>query len=61
MIAEVHGIATAAGCQLVEGENPAVVSTAARLATPGVKIGLFCTTPAVFLSRAVSRVSSWAA
>ena len=56
MIAEVHGIATAAGCQLVEGENPAVVSTAARLATPGVKIGLFCTTPAVFLSRAISRV-----
>ncbi len=55
VIAEVHGIATAAGCQLVAGADLAVASMAAKFATPGVKIGLFCTTPAVFLSRAIPR------
>ena len=55
VIAEVHGIATAAGCQLVAGADLAVASRAAKFATPGVRIGFFCTTPAVFLSRAVPR------
>jgi enoyl-CoA hydratase/carnithine racemase len=55
VIARVHKIATAAGCQLVATCDLAVASTEARFATPGVKIGLFCTTPMVALSRAVGR------
>jgi enoyl-CoA hydratase/carnithine racemase len=55
VIAEVPGIATAAGCQLVATCDLAVAVTEARFATPGVKIGLFCTTPMVALSRAVGR------
>jgi enoyl-CoA hydratase/carnithine racemase len=55
VIAEVHGIATAAGCQLVASCDLAVASEAARFATPGVNIGLFCSTPMVALSRNVSR------
>src|SRR5947209_20164072 len=53
VIAEVHGIATAAGCQLVASCDLAVAAAEARFATPGVKIGLFCSTPMVALSRAV--------
>jgi enoyl-CoA hydratase/carnithine racemase len=55
VIAQVHGIATAAGCQLVASCDLAVASSAARFATPGVNIGLFCSTPMVALSRNVSR------
>ena len=55
IIAEVQGIATAAGCQLVATCDLAVASDQAAFATPGVKIGLFCTTPMVALSRAVGR------
>lgn len=55
VIAEVQGMATAAGCQLVASCDLAVVSTAARFATPGVNIGLFCSTPMVALSRNLSR------
>jgi len=55
VIAEVPGIATAAGCQLVATCDLAVAAEGARFATPGVKIGLFCTTPMVALSRAVGR------
>src|SRR6266487_1246707 len=55
VIAQVHGVATAAGCQLVATCDLAVASESARFATPGVKIGLFCSTPMVALSRAVSR------
>ena len=55
VIAEVPGIATAAGCQLVATCDLAIASEGARFATPGVKIGLFCTTPMVALSRAVGR------
>jgi enoyl-CoA hydratase/carnithine racemase len=55
VIARVHGIATAAGCQLVASCDLAVAADSARFATPGVKIGLFCTTPMVALSRAVGR------
>ncbi|HWA30853.1 MAG TPA: enoyl-CoA hydratase [Rhizomicrobium sp.] len=55
VIAEVHGIATAAGCQLVASCDLAVASSYARFATPGVNIGLFCSTPMVALSRNVSR------
>jgi enoyl-CoA hydratase/carnithine racemase len=55
VIAQVHGVATAAGCQLVAGCDLAVAETGARFATPGVDIGLFCSTPAVALSRAVGR------
>jgi enoyl-CoA hydratase/carnithine racemase len=54
VIAEVQGVATAAGCQLVASCDLAVASEAARFATPGVDIGLFCSTPAVALSRAVA-------
>jgi enoyl-CoA hydratase/carnithine racemase len=54
-IAAVHGIATAAGCQLVATCDLAVASTEARFATPGVNIGLFCSSPMVALSRNVSR------
>ncbi len=55
VIAEVQGVATAAGCQLVAACDLAVASSNARFATPGVKIGLFCTTPMVALSRAIGR------
>lgn len=55
VIAQVHGIATAAGCQLVATCDLAVCAEEARFATPGVQIGLFCSTPMVALSRAVSR------
>jgi enoyl-CoA hydratase/carnithine racemase len=53
VIARVHGVATAAGCQLVAACDLAVAAEAATFATPGVKIGLFCTTPMVPLVRAV--------
>ena len=53
VIARVQGLATAAGCQLVAACDLAVAATEARFATPGVKIGLFCTTPMVPLVRAV--------
>src|ERR1700677_3890230 len=55
VIAQVQGIATAAGCQLVATCDLAIASDEAAFATPGVKIGLFCTTPMVALSRAVGR------
>lgn len=55
IIAQVQGIATAAGCQLVASCDLAVASSAARFATPGVNIGLFCSTPMVALSRNVAR------
>jgi len=55
VIAEVAGIATAAGCQLVATCDLAVASTGATFATPGVKIGLFCTTPMVALTRSIGR------
>src|SRR5208337_3927673 len=55
VIAQVQGIATAAGCQLVATCDLAVASDQAGFATPGVKIGLFCTTPMVALSRAIGR------
>jgi enoyl-CoA hydratase/carnithine racemase len=53
VIAQVHGIATAAGCQLVATCDLTVAAEDARFATPGVNIGLFCSTPMVALSRAV--------
>jgi enoyl-CoA hydratase/carnithine racemase len=55
VIARVHGIATAAGCQLVATCDLAVASDQARFATSGVNLGLFCSTPAVAVSRAVGR------
>ena len=55
VIAQVHGIATAAGCQLAATCDLVVASEDARFATPGVTIGLFCTTPMVALTRAVGR------
>lgn len=55
VIAQVHGAATAAGCQLVAACDLAVASKDARFATPGVRIGLFCSTPMVPLTRAVGR------
>ncbi len=55
VIARVHGIATAAGCQLVATCDLAVAAGDARFATPGVNIGLFCSTPMVALTRAVGR------
>ena len=55
MIAEVQGIATAAGCQLAATCDLVVASEAARFGTPGVRIGLFCSTPMVALSRAIGR------
>lgn len=55
VIAQVQGIATAAGCQLVAWCDLAVAEEGARFATPGVKIGLFCTTPMVAISRAIGR------
>ena len=55
MIAAVQGVATAAGCQLVAMCDLAIASTEAKFATPGVDIGLFCSTPMVALSRNVAR------
>jgi enoyl-CoA hydratase/carnithine racemase len=54
VIAQVHGIATAAGCQLAATCDLVVAAEDATFATPGVKIGLFCTTPAVALARALT-------
>jgi enoyl-CoA hydratase/carnithine racemase len=53
VIAKVHGVATAAGCQLVAACDLAIASDETRFATPGVNIGLFCSTPMVPVSRAV--------
>jgi enoyl-CoA hydratase/carnithine racemase len=53
VIARVHGLATAAGCQLVASCDLAVASEEAAFATPGVKIGLFCTTPMIPLVRVI--------
>ncbi len=58
VIAEINGIATAAGCQLVASCDLAVSSNSAKFATPGVNIGLFCSTPMVALSRNVSKKDS---
>jgi enoyl-CoA hydratase/carnithine racemase len=55
VIAKVHGVATAAGCQLVAACDLAIAADDARFATPGVNIGLFCSTPMVPLSRTISR------
>jgi enoyl-CoA hydratase/carnithine racemase len=55
VIAQVQGVATAAGCQLVAWCDLAVADTGARFATPGVRIGLFCTTPMVAITRAIGR------
>jgi enoyl-CoA hydratase/carnithine racemase len=55
VIAKVHGLATAAGCQLVASCDLAVAATTATFATPGVNIGAFCATPGVALGRAVAR------
>jgi len=55
VVAEVDGAAVAAGCQLVASCDLAFASERARFATPGVRIGLFCSTPMVALSRSVSR------
>ena len=55
VIAAVHGVASAAGCQLVASCDLAVASSAAKFATPGVDIGLFCSTPMVALTRNVAR------
>ncbi len=55
VIAKVRGFATAAGCQLVAASDLAVAADTAAFATPGVKIGLFCSTPMVPLSRAIGR------
>jgi enoyl-CoA hydratase/carnithine racemase len=55
VIAKVHGVATAAGCQLAATCDLVVASEVARFATPGVKIGLFCSTPMVALSRSVGQ------
>ena len=55
VIAEVNGLATAAGCQLVASCDLAIASEEAQFCTPGVNIGLFCSTPMVALSRNLSR------
>ncbi|MDH3247568.1 MAG: enoyl-CoA hydratase [Acidimicrobiia bacterium] len=55
VIARVHGVATAAGCQLVASCDLAVAADSATFATPGVKIGLFCSTPMVPITRAIGR------
>ncbi len=54
VIAQAHGIATAAGCQLVASCDLAIADESTRFATPGVNIGLFCSTPMVALTRAIS-------
>ena len=58
VIAKVHGVATAAGCQLAATCDLVVAAEEARFATPGVRIGLFCSTPMVALSRAVGQKKS---
>jgi enoyl-CoA hydratase/carnithine racemase len=58
VVAAVQGVATAAGCQLVASCDLAVASAAAKFATPGINIGLFCSTPMVALSRNVARKSA---
>jgi enoyl-CoA hydratase/carnithine racemase len=55
VIAQVHGVATAAGCQLVASCDLAIADTESRFATPGVRIGLFCSTPMVPLTRSIGR------
>jgi enoyl-CoA hydratase/carnithine racemase len=55
VIAQVQGIATAAGCQLAAWSDLVVAADNARFSTPGVKIGLFCTTPMVAITRAIGR------
>ena len=55
VIAKVHGIATAAGCQLVATADLAIAADDTRFGTPGVNIGLFCSTPMVAVSRAIPR------
>jgi len=55
VIAKVHAMATAAGCQLVASCDLAVAADCAKFATPGVNIGLFCSTPMVALTRAIGR------
>lgn len=55
VIAMVNGVATAAGCQLVASCDIAVVTEKSTFATPGVSVGLFCSTPAVAIGRAVPR------
>jgi len=55
VIAQVQGVATAAGCQMVAWCDLAVAEEGAKFATPGVKIGLFCTTPSVAVVRAIGR------
>ncbi len=55
VIGEVAGVATAAGCQLVAACDLAIAAETATFATPGVKIGLFCSTPMVELSRSIGR------
>ncbi|MGE5145175.1 MAG: enoyl-CoA hydratase [Candidatus Eiseniibacteriota bacterium] len=59
VIARVHGIATAAGCQLVAACDMAVAEDGARFATSGIKQGLFCSTPSVAVSRAVGRKAAF--
>lgn len=55
VIAMVNGVATAAGCQLVASCDVAVATQKSTFATPGVNVGLFCSTPAVAIGRAVPR------
>ena len=55
VIAKINGVATAAGCQLVAACDLALASDSSKFATSGINIGLFCSTPAVALSRNVSR------
>ena len=59
VIAKVHGIATAAGCQLVAASDLAIAAETARFATSGINFGLFCSTPAVALTRNVGRKRSF--
>ena len=58
VIAEVNGVATAAGCQLVASCDLAISSNSSKFATPGVNIGLFCSTPMVAISRNISKKDS---
>ena len=60
IIAEVNGVATAAGCQLVASCDLAIASDDSKFATPGVNLGLFCSTPMVALSRNVSKKDAMA-
>lgn len=55
VVAKVKGVATAAGCQLVASCDMAFATSESRFATPGVNIGLFCSTPAVAISRSVGK------